>query len=101
MLMVGADFDVAHHTIVERVGPGDLAITADFPLVADVLVKGAQALSPRGERFSPATIRGQLTLRDFMDMMRESGVVGGGPCPSSLTDRNAFAAQLDRWIAHR
>ena len=64
--------------------------------------KGAEALSPRGEKFSPATIRAQLTLRDFMDTMRATtAMVGGGPPPLSQADRNAFAGHLDRWLAHR
>ncbi len=101
MLTVASGFDVADAAIVERVQPGDLVITADIPLAADVLAKGAAALSPRGERYSPDTIRGQLTLRDFLDTMRASGAVTGGPPPLTQADRSAFAGQLDRWLAHR
>jgi uncharacterized protein len=101
MLTVASGFDVADSAIVARAAAGDLVITADIPLAAEVLAKGAEAVSPRGERFSPDTIRGQLTMRDFMDTMRSSGVVGGGPPPLSQADRNAFASQLDRWLAHR
>lgn len=101
VLVVGSGFDVADAAIVERVGPGDLVVTADVPLAADVIAKGAEALSPRGEKFSPDTIRGQLNLRDFMDTMRASGVVGGGPPPLTQAARNAFASHLDRWLARR
>jgi uncharacterized protein len=101
LLTVASGFDVADNAIVARAVAGDLVITADIPLAAEVLAKGAEAVSPRGERFSPDTIRGQLTMRDFMDTMRSSGVVGGGPPPLSQADRNAFASQLDRWLAHR
>jgi len=101
VLTVPSGFDVADNAIVARVVRGDLVITSDIPLAAEVLAKGAEAVSPRGERFSPDTIRGQLTMRDFMDTMRSSGAVGGGPPPLSQADRNAFASHLDRWLAHR
>ena len=101
MLTVGAGFDVADNEIVRRAQPGDLVITADIPLAAEAIAKGAEALSPRGERFSADSIRGLLTMRDFMDTMRASGVVGGGPPPLSQADRNAFAGHLDRWLAAR
>ena len=100
-LTVASGFDVTDKAIVDQVAAGDLVITADIPLAAEVLAKGADALSPRGERFSVDTIRGQLTLRDFMDTMRSSGVVGGGPPPLSQADRNAFAGHLDSWLARR
>ena len=102
VLTVGSGFDVADDAIVARVAAGDLVITADIPLAAEVIAKGGEALSPRGERFSADTIRGQLTMRDFMDTMRSSSVlVGGGPAPLSQADRNAFASHLDRWLARR
>ena len=101
MLVVPPGFDVADHAIVERAGDGDLVITADIPLAAEVMAKGADGLSPRGEKFSHDTIRGQLNLRDFMDTMRSSVMVGGGPPPLGLSERNAFAKHLDRWLAHR
>jgi uncharacterized protein YaiI (UPF0178 family) len=101
MLTVPSGFDVADNAIVARIAPGDLVVTSDIPLAAEVLAKGAEAVSPRGERFSSDTIRGQLTMRDFMDTMRSSGMVGGGPPPLSQADRNAFASHLDRWLAHR
>jgi uncharacterized protein YaiI (UPF0178 family) len=101
LLTVAAGFDVADHEIVRRVAAGDLVITADIPLASEVIAKGAAALNPRGERYSADTIRGVLTMRDFMDTMRSSGQVGGGPPPLTQADRNAFAAHLDRWLAHR
>ncbi len=66
-----------------------------------MIEKGADALNPRGERYSPDTIRSVLTLRDFMDTMRASGNVGGGPPPLTQADRKAFANHLDTWLARR
>lgn len=100
-LRVSAGFDVADNEIVRRTMPGDLIVTADIPLAAEVIAKGGKALNPRGEMYSPDTIRAVLTLRDFMDTMRSSGNVGGGPPPLTHADRNAFASQLDTWLAHR
>jgi hypothetical protein len=99
VLQVAAGFDVADEEIVRRVQPGDLVITADIPLAADVIAKGAGALNPRGERYSPDSIRGVLTLRDFMETMRSSGEDIGGPPPLTQADRNAFASHLDKWLA--
>jgi uncharacterized protein YaiI (UPF0178 family) len=101
VLQVAAGFDVADQAIVERVLAGDLVVTADIPLAAEVIAKGGVALNPRGERYSADTIRGVLTMRDFMDTMRSSVQVGGGPPPLSHADRNAFASQLDQWLAKR
>lgn len=100
-MQVEHGFDVADEEIVRRVAPRDLVVTADIPLAAAVLAKGAQALSPRGELFSPETIAAQLTLRDFMDTLRASGVQTGGPATFSQADRKAFASQLDRWLARK
>jgi uncharacterized protein YaiI (UPF0178 family) len=98
-VQVSAGFDVADAEIVKRIVVGDLVVTADIPLAAEVIAKGGEALNPRGERYSPDTIRGVLAMRDFMDTMRSSGVVGGGPPPLTQANRNAFAAQLDTWLA--
>lgn len=98
VLQVRQGFDVADTEIVRLVSAGDLVVTADIPLAAEVIAKGAHALNPRGERYSPDTIRGLLNLRDFMDTMRASGAVGDGPPPISQANRNAFASQLDSWI---
>lgn len=97
-LRVPAGFDVADNEIVRQCSPWDLVITADIPLAAEVLEKGAAALNPRGERYSPATIREKLTMRDFMDTLRASGVQTGGPDSLSQRDRQVFAAELDKWL---
>ena len=101
VLQVPAGFDVADNEIVKRAAAGDLVITADVPLAAEIIGKGGEALNPRGERYSPDTIRGVLTMRDFMDTMRSSGNVGGGPPPLTQADRNAFASHLDKWLARQ
>jgi uncharacterized protein YaiI (UPF0178 family) len=100
-VQVRSGFDVADGEIVKCLAAGDLVITADIPLAAEVIAKGGQALNPRGELYSPDTIRGVLAMRDFMDTMRASGNVGGGPPPLTQADRNAFAGHLDNWLAHR
>ena len=97
-LRVAAGFDVADNEIVQRVEAGDLVITADIPLAAEVMEKGAVALNPRGERYSDATIRERLTMRDFMDTMRGSGVQTGGPPALNQRDRQQFANELDKWL---
>lgn len=98
-IQVASGFDVADNEIVRRLAPGDLVITSDIPLAAEVIEKDGQALSPRGEAFSAEDIAGRLTLRDFMDTMRASGVHGGGPPPLGDRERQAFANALDRWLA--
>ena len=97
-LRVAAGFDVADNEIVQRVSADDLVITADIPLAAEVLAKGAAALNPRGERYSEATIRERLTMRDFMDTLRASGVQTGGPATLNQRDRQQFAGELDKWL---
>jgi uncharacterized protein YaiI (UPF0178 family) len=97
-LQVAQGFDVADHAIVERIAAGDLLITADIPLAADAIAKGALALSPRGELFTPDNIRQRLNMRDFMDSLRGSGIDTGGPPAFSPTDNKAFADQLDRLL---
>ncbi len=94
-------FDVADQWIVEQVQAGDLVITADIPLAAGVVEKNAGALNPRGEFYTEANIRQRLGMRDFMDQLRGSGVVTGGPATFSQRDRQAFANQLDRFLAQR
>jgi len=99
MLQVARGFDVADNEIVDRIAAGDLVVTADIPLAADAIARGAQAVSPRGERFTPDNIRERLNIRDFMDTMRASGLGNGGPPPLSNTDRQAFANVLDSYLA--
>lgn len=97
-LQVSAGFDEADNEIVRRVQPGDLVITADIPLAADVLAKQGEALNPRGERYDRQTIRQKLTMRDFMDTLRSSGVQTGGPAALTARDRQLFANELDKWL---
>ncbi len=99
MLQVPQGFDVADNEIVRRVAAGDLVITSDIPLADEVIEKGGHALSPRGERFTPDSIKARLNMRDFMETMRGSGVdTSGGPPPLSQSDRMAFANHLDRLL---
>ncbi|MCK9202024.1 MAG: YaiI/YqxD family protein [Gallionella sp.] len=98
-LQVPAGFDVADNKIVELTEPGDLVVTADIPLAAEVIAKGGHALNPRGELYTVDTIRERLAMRDFMDVLRSSGVETGGPAMLSPGDRQAFANQLDRFLA--
>ncbi|EKN3346343.1 YaiI/YqxD family protein [Yersinia ruckeri] len=97
-LQVAAGFDVADNEIVLRVEIGDLVITADIPLAAEVIEKGGIALNPRGERYTPDTIRERLNMRDFMDTMRASGIQTGGPNTLHQRDRQQFANELDKWL---
>lgn len=97
-LRVTAGFDVADNEIVKRVNAGDLVITSDIPLAAEVIEKGGHALSARGELYTTANIRERLNMRDFMDTMRASGVDTGGPPALSQGDRKAFADHLDKLL---
>jgi uncharacterized protein YaiI (UPF0178 family) len=98
-IQVADGFDVADNHIVQQVETGDLVITADIPLAADVIAKGCLALNPRGELYTEENIRQRLNMRDFMDTLRSSGVDTGGPSSFSQKDRQAFANQLDRLMA--
>ncbi|WP_428035521.1 YaiI/YqxD family protein [Amphritea sp.] len=98
-VQVAAGFDVADNYIVQHCNVGDLVITADIPLAAEVLEKGAHALNPRGEFYSPENIRQRLNMRDFMDQLRSSGIDTGGPAKLTQQDRQQFANQLDRFLA--
>ena len=97
-MQVDQGFDVADDEIVKRVSANDLVITADIPLAAEVVAKGAAALNPRGERYTLENVRQRLNMRDFMDTMRSSGLQTGGPPPLSKTDRQKFANELDRYL---
>ena len=98
---VPSGFDVADQRIVQDVQPGDLVITADIPLAALVIERQAHALNPRGEFYTPENISERLTMRNFMEELRGSGVDISGPAPFSHSDRQAFAAQLDRFLARQ
>lgn len=100
-LQVPSGFDVADHRIAQEVMPGDLVITADIPLASQVIERGGTALNPRGELYTPDNIRQRLTMRNFMEELRGSGLDIGGPASFSQSDRQAFAAQLDRLLAKR
>lgn len=97
-LRVAGGFDVADAEIVKRLNPGDLVVSADIPLAAEVLARGGHALSPRGELYSGDTIRARLTMRDFMETLRASGIQSEGPAALSHADRQSFASHLDRLL---
>ncbi len=98
MLEVAAGADVADTEIVARMQPGDLVVTADIPLAADVIAGQGHALNPRGTFYSEANVKQYLTMRNFMDELRGSGINTGGPAAFSNADRTAFANQLDRFL---
>ena len=100
-IQVEKGFDVADNYIVQAVEVGDLVITADIPLAAQVVAKGAHALNPRGEMYSSANIAERLAMRDMMDELRSQGAEIGGPAVFSQADRQKFAAELDRFIARQ
>ena len=99
MLQVSSGFDVADDEIVKLVNVGDLVITGDIPLAAEVIEKGGLALNPRGEMYTESDIKAKLNMRDFMDTMRASGERTGGQAPLNQNDRQAFANHLDRLLA--
>ena len=95
-IQVAQGFDVADNEIVKRVNDGDLVITSDIPLAAEVIEKMGVALSPRGELYTTDNIRARLNMRDFMESLRSSGVDTGGPPPLNQNDRKSFANHLDK-----
>ena len=97
-LLVPAGADVADHKIVELLEPGDLVITADIPLAANVVAKGGEGLNPRGELYTEANIGERLAMRNLLDELRGGGEITGGPANFSDKDRQTFANQLDRWL---
>lgn len=97
-LLAPEGMNAADRRIVELLQPGDLVITADIPLAADVVASGGQALDPRGELYTDANIGERLAVRNLLDEMRGGGQVTGGPANFSAKDRQAFANQLDRWL---
>ena len=101
MVQVPQGFDVADNHILDIAVVGDLVITADIPLAAAVVGKGASALNPRGELYTRDNVQGLLDMRNFMDTLRSSGVDTGGPPAFSQADRQAFANQIDRLLARR
>lgn len=97
-LQVAPGFDVADNEIVKRLDAGDLVITSDIPLAADVIDKGGYALNPRGELYTADNIKERLNMRDFMDTLRGSGIETGGPSALSQGDRKSFANHLDKLL---
>jgi uncharacterized protein len=98
-IRVSGGMNIADRRILELAAPGDLVITADIPLAAEVVAKGAQALNPRGELYTDANVGERLAMRNLVDEMRGGGRVMRGPSNFTLRDRQAFANQLDRWLA--
>ena len=96
---VSSGFDAADKAISDNVASGDLVITADIPLAAETIEKGAYALNPRGELYTKENIRSILNMRDFMDTLRGSGIQTGGPPPLGPSERKTFADNLDRFLA--
>ncbi len=99
LLQVGAGYDMADNEIVRRLHAGDLAITADIPLASDVIDKGGYVIDPRGELYTRDNIKEVLQMRDFMDTLRASGIDTGGPAALHPRDIQAFANQLDKFLA--
>ncbi len=100
-LQVKSGFDVADNEIIKRLKPEDLVITSDIPLAFEALEKGGHAINPRGERYTQENIKDRLTMRDFMDTLRASGIDTGGPAALNARDIQSFANQLDAFLAQR
>jgi uncharacterized protein YaiI (UPF0178 family) len=98
MVVVPRDMDSADRRIVEDVETGDLVITADLPLAAAAVERGASALDPRGEFYTEANVGERRSIRDFLMSLREAGENLGGPKPYSRKDRQRFADALDRFL---
>jgi hypothetical protein len=100
-LQVERGFDIADNEIAQRLAPGDLVITADVPLAAEVIARGGHAINPRGERYTADNVREHLAMRDLLAKLRETGVQTSGPAPLDQTDRKRFADQLDRFLTQQ
>lgn len=98
IVVVPSGMNIADRKIVELASPGDLVITADIPLAADVIAKGAQALNPRGELYTEANIGERVATRNMLDGLRGEGQISVGPASFSPKDRQTFANQFDRWL---
>lgn len=99
MIQVASGFDVADDYIVQQVKENDLVITSDIPLAAELIEKKAYVISSRGEQYTQQNIGQRLNMRDFMETMRSSVVVGGGPAALNAKDKQAFANALDRYLS--
>jgi uncharacterized protein YaiI (UPF0178 family) len=93
--------DIADGHIAQHVAPGDLVITADIPLAAQVVARGAVAVDPRGEVHTAETVGERLAVRDLMEELRWAGVATGGPAAYSDADRQRFAQSLDRLLPRK
>jgi uncharacterized protein YaiI (UPF0178 family) len=100
-MVVKSGYDVADNEIVKNLCVGDLVISGDIPLAYDVIGKGGHAINPRGERYTQDTIKERLSMRDFMDTLRSSGINTGGPSALNSRDIQAFANQLDKFLAEQ
>jgi uncharacterized protein YaiI (UPF0178 family) len=101
MTQVPAGFDVADNYIVQRVRDNDLVVTSDIPLAAELIEANAEVISSRGERYTKQNIRQKLNMRDFMETMRSSGEVSGGPSTLGSKEKQAFANALDQYLAQQ
>lgn len=97
-LLAPAGANAADRRIMKLLQPGDLVITADIPLAAEVVARGASALDPRGQLYTDANVGERLAVRNLLDELRGGGQVTGGPANFSAKDRQAFANGLDRWL---
>jgi uncharacterized protein len=100
-IRVPKGFDVADHRIVRDMQPGDLVVTADIPLAAEVIARGGHALDPRGALYSEDNVRERLAIRNLMQGLRASGELIGGPAPFAPSDRHLFANHLDRFLTRQ
>jgi len=100
-LQVERGFDIADAEIAQRLAPGDLVITADVPLAAEVIARGGHAINPRGDRYTADNVREHLAMRDLLAKLRETGVQTSGPPPLDQADRKRFADQLDRFLTRK
>jgi uncharacterized protein YaiI (UPF0178 family) len=99
-IQVSAGADIADKEIIRLMEQGDLVVTADIPLAAETISQGGHALDPRGEFFSVENIRERLSVRNFMDELRNNGIETGGPAAYGAKDKQEFANKLDRFLAH-
>jgi len=100
-VVVGRGLDVADDYIVDHSAGGDVVITADIPLAAQLVDKGAHVLTSRGEQLDAQNVGQRLSMRDFMEELRAGGLAGGGPPPFGKQDKARFANALDRMLTAR
>ena len=98
LVVVRGGFDAADDWIVEQIGPGDVAVTTDIPLAGRCLRKGARVLGPKGNPFTEDSIGEALATRGLLEMLRQSGTMGGGPAPFAKADRSRFLSKLDEFL---